>query len=192
MIKILENTLTVDDNRSKYEHYLREHISAVQQAYYDIFEDVILTESDLTVEDITKLEDNIRNHDNSKYYDEEFYPYLHWFYPEIETEKNRTEFDYACLHHYHHNPHHWNHWILNDDEDKDTDRVLDMPEIYVIEMLCDWQSFSKKNPESTAYQWWIDNQNKMKMTENTISLVNKYIKYCKEPLRSDYNDENNT
>lgn len=183
MIEILENTLTIDDNRSKYEHYLREHIGAVQQAYYDIFEDIVLTESDLTVEDITKLEYNIKNHDKSKYDDIEYYPYLYWFYPENDEEKNRTEFDHACLHHYHHNPHHWNHWILNDDVDKNYDRVLDMPEIYVIEMICDWHSFSKKNPESTAYQWWIDNQNKMKMTTNTINLVNKYIGCCKEPLR---------
>lgn len=183
MIKVLKTTFATKNKRIEYDRYLSNHISAVQQAYEEIFKELLLTESDLTVEDINKLEDNIKNHDNSKYYDEEYYPYLHWFYPENNEEKNRIEFDYACLHHYHNNPHHWNHWILNDDEDKNTDRVLDMPEIYVIEMLCDWSSFSKKNPESTAYKWWVDNQDKMKMTENTKTLVNKYIEYCKEPLK---------
>lgn len=183
MIKVLETTFATKNKRIEYDKYLSNHISAVQQAYEEIFKELLLTESDLTVEDITKLEDNIKNHDNSKYYDEEYYPYLHWFYPENNEEKNRIEFDYACLHHYHNNPHHWNHWILNDDEDKNTDRVLDMPEIYVIEMICDWMSFSKNNPESTAYKWWVDNQDKMKMTENTKALVNKYIEYCKEPLK---------
>ena len=57
-----------------------------------------------------------------------------------------------------------------------------MPENYVIEMLCDWMSFSLKNPESTAYNWWIDNQDKMVMSEGTKKLVNKYIEYFKNPL----------
>ena len=116
MIKVLETTFATKNKRTEYDKYLSNHISAVQQAYEEIFKELLLTESDLTVEDITKLEDNIKNHDNSKYHDEEYYPYLHWFYPENNEEKNRIEFDYACLHHYHNNPHHWNHWILNDDD----------------------------------------------------------------------------
>ena len=60
---------------------------------------------------------------------------------------------------------------------------LDIPEKYVIEMLSDWHSFSKKNPESTAYKWYNDNKDKMILSENTIKLIEKYIDLLKEPLK---------
>lgn len=180
------NTNTINNRRQQYDDYLTNHISGVKKAYEQIFQPILDTESDLTVEEISNLENNIDHHDASKYSDEEYIPYLDHFYPENGKKKvhgERARFDKACLHHYHHNPHHWNHWILNDDEDKDHNRVLDMDEIYVIEMICDWHSFSIKNPDSTAYNWWNKNRNKMDMSDNTIKLVEKWIQYAKEPIK---------
>lgn len=178
MIKIICEK--INNRRNEYEDYLTQHISAVQDVYKKLFKDLLLTESDLTIEELTQLEFNIENHDASKYTDEEFYPYLYWFYPSEAGIKSRESFDYACLHHYHYNPHHWNHWVLNDDENKNNDKVLDMPEIYVIEMLCDWSSFKSKNPESTAHFWYTNNKDKMNLTDNTRALIEKYLELCPE------------
>ena len=78
MIKILHER--VSNRRNEYEAYLKQHINGVKKAY-EQFKDVLLTESDLTVEDITMLDRQIELHDASKYEDEEFYPYLYHFYP---------------------------------------------------------------------------------------------------------------
>ena len=177
MIKILHER--VSNRREEYEVYLEQHIGGVKKAY-EQFKDVLLTESDLTVEDLTELDNQIETHDASKYEDEEFYPYLYHFYPSQAGADNEEAYDRAWNHHQKRNPHHWQYWILQ--KDSGAQVLLDMTENYVIEMICDWHSFSLKNPESTAYKWWTDNQDKMIMSEGTKELVNKYIKYFNEPL----------
>lgn len=179
---IVLSLLRNSERDNKYKEYLTSHINGVQQAYEECFKGKL--NDVLSEEEISNLENNIKNHDKSKYTESEWTPYIDFFYPEEgkTSEDARKEFDYACLHHYHHNPHHWNHWILNDDENKENDKVLDMDLIYIIEMLCDWHSFSLKNPESTAFSWWEKNKENMNMTDNTIELVNKYIQYVNKPL----------
>ena len=70
MIKILHER--VSNRRAEYEAYLEQHIGGVKKAY-EQFKDVLLTESDLTVEDVTNLDSQIEMHDASKYEDEEFF-----------------------------------------------------------------------------------------------------------------------
>ena len=185
MIRVLnENkkilTERVSNRRNEYEEYLEQHISGVKQAYEE-FKDKLLTETDLTVEELSDLDNQIAEHDASKYEDEEFYPYLYHFYPSDAAPDNKESYDAAWNHHQKHNPHHWQYWILY--KDSGSIVVLDMPEKYVIEMLSDWHSFSKKDPSSTAYSWWTNNREKMVMSDNTIALVEKYIEYFKEPLK---------
>lgn len=176
MIKILEDF----DRRDEYLEYIRDHISSVKRTWDEILYPTLLTDSDLTVEDFTKISVVVGNHDKSKYEDPEFLPYLHHFYPTKENPNNEVEFDLAWLHHQKVNPHHWQYWVLVRDGG---DLVpMDMPLEYVIEMLCDWHSFSKKNPESTAYRWYEDNQDKMILSDGTRDLIKKYIDYLKEPL----------
>ena len=64
---------------------------------------------------------------------------------------------------------------------------MDMPIIDVFEMLCDWHSFSLKNPESTAYSWYQSNKNKMILSDNTRKLVEKHIDLFKSPLSKEDN-----
>ena len=161
------------DRIDEYKEYLTTHISNVKKAY-EIIEDKLLSDSDLTAEELTQLNYNIKNHDKSKYEDVEFYPYLCNFYPSNKNKLNQNEYDYAWLHHQHLNPHHWQHWILREDENNI--KLLDMPDIYVIEMLCDWSSFQYNNPESTANKWYNDNKDKMLLSQNTIQLIEKYLK----------------
>lgn len=170
MIEILHER--VSNRREEYEAYLEQHISGVKKVYEKI-KDVLLTESDLTVEDLTALDNQIDLHDASKYEDEEFYPYLYHFYPSQAGANDEVAYDRAWNHHQKHNPHHWQYWILQ--KDSGARVLLDMPENYVIEMLCDWSSFQYKNPESTANNWYTNNKDKMLLSENTRKVVEKYL-----------------
>ena len=173
MVKILHER--VSNRRNEYEEYLKQHINGVQKAYALIKNNLKLSKVDLL-----ELDNIIKNHDMSKYEDEEFYPYLYHFYPSQAGVDIEEEYDKAWNHHQKHNPHHWQYWILQ--KDSGEQKILDMPEKYVIEMICDWHSFSIKNPKSTAYQWWVDNQHKLMLSDKTKNLVNNYIEYFKEPL----------
>lgn len=72
--------------------------------------------------------DLIKEHDESKFSEEEFEPYAQkWF----GDGKKTPEYKAAWEHHYLNNEHHPEYW---DGED--------MPYIYILEMICDWGSFS--------------------------------------------------
>ena len=72
--------------------------------------------------------DLIEEHDESKFSEEEFEPYAQkWF----GDKKKTREYELAWEHHYLNNEHHPEYW---DGED--------MPYIYILEMICDWGSFS--------------------------------------------------
>lgn len=171
MIKILHER--VSNRRNEYEEYLEQHIGGVKKAF-EQFKKHLLTETDLAIDEMEMLEEQIASHDASKYEDEEFYPYLYHFYPSQAGQDNKIAYDRAWNHHQKHNPHHWQYWILQKDSGEQV--LLDMPENYVIEMLCDWSSFQYKNPESTATKWYNDNKDKMLLSENTRSLIEKYLK----------------
>ena len=72
--------------------------------------------------------DLIKEHDESKFSEEEFEPYAQkWF----GDKKKTREYELAWKHHWLYNEHHPEHWLGED-----------MPYIYILEMLCDWGSFS--------------------------------------------------
>jgi hypothetical protein len=74
------------------------------------------------------FDDLIKEHDESKYSEEEFEPYAQkWF---GDGEKS-FEYEEAWKHHWLYNEHHPEHWLGED-----------MPYIYILEMICDWGSFS--------------------------------------------------
>ena len=75
-------------------------------------------------------------HDWSKFTPAEWFPYVRSFYGGERTPAVRLAFDAAWLHHQHRNPHHWQHWLLRED-DGDT-KALRMPEPLVREMVADW------------------------------------------------------
>lgn len=169
----------------QYIQYLNEHRDNTYKAFLSI-RDILLTNANEAI-NISDMDQQLRNHDLSKQSDEEWAPYRNYFYPTSSNPKDDAAFDRAWLHHQYHNPHHWQHWVLL--RDSGELEPLDMPENYVIEMCCDWHSFSAKNPKSTAYQWYQDNKSKMKLSDNTTALVEKYIEYFKESLNSGGNEK---
>ena len=116
---------------TKYNEYLSEHLANVRKAYFWLKDHAIIDLKEFESYFLKQL--NI--HDLSKYSQEEYYAYDSYFYG-AETEKVKKDFDYAWLHHIHQNPHHWQHWVLvNDDEGI---YALEMPKEFVYEMICDW------------------------------------------------------
>ena len=96
-----------------------------------------------------ELLENVQAHDASKNSPEEYEAYDNYFYSEKKTKEIEEAFDYAWLHHIHYNPHHWQYWILKEDdsvvsENNMTVKCLDIPDNYLLEMIADWWSFSWK------------------------------------------------
>lgn len=57
-------------------------------------------------------------------------------------DKDTSELDFknAWLHHQHHNKHHWNYWVV----DQVKREAIPMPRKYLLEMICDYRSLSRK------------------------------------------------
>src|SRR5271157_5726891 len=77
-------------------------------------------------------------HDWSKFMPCEWFPYTDFFYgvkPTNDTwaQWKKDRFDDAWLHHIHFNPHHWQHWILRNDDG--SSRTLYIPPKIVREMV---------------------------------------------------------
>ena len=124
------------------------------------------------------------NHDKSKFSEEEYAPYDDYFYGE-KTEAVEKAFNYAWLHHIHHNPHHWQYWVLqNDDEPEET---LEMPYEYVVEMICDWWSFSFAKGNPMEIFDWYEQHKHMKLHDNTRKLVEDFLKRIREELEKEDN-----
>lgn len=76
-------------------------------------------------------------HDWSKLTPAEWGPYVQSFYGgQGRTPAVRAAFDVAWLHHQHRNAHHWQHWLLREDDGSTV--ALEMPYKLVREMVADW------------------------------------------------------
>ncbi|KKI91193.1 hypothetical protein WQ54_16290 [Bacillus sp. SA1-12] len=80
-------------------------------------------------------------HDWSKFSPKEFFPYAKkFFYTGEKSAEDELKWKHAWLHHQHKNKHHWEYWVV----DPNNKQALPMPRKYMIEMVCDWRSFSRK------------------------------------------------
>ena len=76
-------------------------------------------------------------HDLSKFRSSEFIPYARYFYGTQPVSPVKQEaFDKAWLLHQHRNAHHWQHWVLR--EDDGGTKLVEMPDAYLREMVSDW------------------------------------------------------
>ena len=164
--------------QNEYQQYLLNHIGGVKRAWNEILLPALLTESDITVEDLTLCAQRVEKHDESKYCSDEFDAYCNHFYPSENNKKDSKAFDEAWLLHQKRNPHHWQYWILIRDEGELV--PMDMPFEYVCEMLCDWSSFHYVNPESTANNWYNKNKKNMILSDGTRKLVELLLSIAPE------------
>lgn len=121
-------------------------------------------------------------HDWSKLTLAEWGPYVRTFYASHKARDG--EFDKAWLHHQHRNPHHWQHWLLQ--EDDGALKTLPMPEKLVREMVADWMGAGRAiTGEWGATDWYIANFSKIKLAAETRERVHELlgIKTHDYPLR---------
>jgi hypothetical protein len=161
---------------TKYNNYIIEHVDNVKNAYFWLRDHNIIDLKEASAEFLEQL--NL--HDLSKYSSEEYSAYDDYFYG-TKTEKVKKDFDYAWLHHIHENPHHWQHWVLaNDDEGS---YALEMPKEFVYEMICDWWSFSHKTGNLyEIFDWYKAHTKKMILHEKTKKLVEEILDKIKKEL----------
>ena len=126
ILQALDNiTEGLDDYQTEYKDYVEAHKERVTK-----FADWLLENCPDLFEgvDTEVFKDLIKEHDESKFSEEEFEPYAQkWFGNGEET----FEYEEAWKHHWMTNEHHPEYWLGED-----------IPYIYILEMLCDWGSFS--------------------------------------------------
>lgn len=126
-------------------------------------------------------------HDWTKFTPTEWSPYVHSFYNADGSKKNpKTEnttlevsklgdaFRAAWNSHQKHNPHHWQYWVLINDEDGIM--PLEMPETYLREMLADWEGAGKAiTGKADPAGWYRRNKEKFIMHDKTRELVERLL-----------------
>jgi hypothetical protein len=132
-------------------------------------------------------------HDISKLFPSEWIPYSNFFYgKKPSTIRDKTgyykptdtgdkAFDFAWLLHQKRNKHHWQWWVLAEDEGGI--KVFKMEEPYFTEMICDWIGAGKAqgyfSPEDDVYfetrSWWNANKHKMVFHEETRNEIEKLL-----------------
>ena len=132
-------------------------------------------------------------HDLSKFYPSEWGPYVEFFEgwwranqknkdlsPEgktrqkVEERRARKAFDVAFHHHIHRNPHHPEYWIRRKQDG--TYEPLEIPDIYVREMVADWFGASRAySGKDTCFDWYWANREKIVLHPSTRLLVETLI-----------------
>lgn len=115
-------------------------------------------------------------HDLSKLRPSEWLPYMDTFYKEDGSSRySPTEsFDYAWNDHQKRNKHHYQYWVLLKDDGNEL--VLDMPHIYVMEMVADWAGAGRAiNGEWEVVDWYEKNASKIKISTMTRIRVTKLL-----------------
>lgn len=154
----------------EYDNYLTEHKGNVARGFHWIQEH--LPEL-IPAEDGIDYEHQIRfAHDKSKNESDEYDAYDAYFYGRNRSFQVVQDFNYAWLNHIHRNPHHWQHWILLNDEPNDGEIILDIPYRYILEMICDWWTFSwAKGDLTEIFNWYDQHKSYMKLSEKTRKTV---------------------
>lgn len=115
---------------------------------------------------------DIKEHDASKNSVIEYDAYDAHFYGNNKSYAVVQGFKYAWLHHIHHNPHHWDYWVLLNDDVSDGETALEMPMGFVVEMICDWWAFSWKNGDLTEiFSWYEEHKEYIRLHPKTKKIV---------------------
>lgn len=173
-----------------YDVYLATHIRDVKRSYEWCIKYGILNGLDVN---LGVLENRIDTHDTSKFHTAEYEAYDAYFYPSEDDSANDVDgtFNKAWLGHIHKNDHHWQHWVLlNDDPVGDEYEALEMPNEAVVEMFCDWFSFNGKNGnDRSIFDWYAEHKHIMKLHPSSRDLIELLL--AKVKLEMDNFDRRN-
>ena len=126
-------------------------------------------------------------HDLSKFLPTEFIPYANYFYGDYGVNnkcpakwlspivmKVSSSFAYAWLLHQKRNPHHWQYWILHNDDG--STQVLEVPTKYLIEMLADWIGAGLAiTGRRDIVDWYEKNKKKIRLHPYSREQIKNWI-----------------
>lgn len=156
-----------------YDQYLAEHIGNVNKGLNWMLDNLGLKEEKTALEEAMVGFD----HDESKYSTEEYDAYDQYFYGGNRSYKVVQDFNYAWLHHIHNNLHHWQYWVLLEDDPESgmPYKALEIPMPYIFEMIADWWSFSWKSGNLfEIFNWYADHRSKQIINPKSKEIV-EYI-----------------
>lgn len=125
---------------------------------------------------------NLVLHDWDKFLPRMIYSYANYFYGDkkISTENGyfhkpgeNDVFDLNWLKHIHLNKHHWQHWILQNDEDGK--KVLCMPINDTLEMLADWYGAAMAQNNPDVKKWYLKHYHNIILHSKTRNFVNEFL-----------------
>ena len=166
------------DYQEDYKKYIEEHKERVSQ-YADWLKENLPELFDSV--DVDAFDEVIAEHDESKYSEEEFEPYAQKFYKQDEFGKPLEYipgWDEAWKHHWMNNEHHPEYWLGKD-----------MPYIYILEMLCDWGSFSivKGNLMELIDYYYSEarNDEEKNLSDNTKEIIEEILSKIENIIKGD-------
>lgn len=167
---------------NQYDSYLEQHKANVKKGFEWIREHI----PDVLQGDFDYEWQICLNHDHSKTEPDEYEAYDAYFYGGNRSFDVVKNFNRAWLLHIHRNPHHWQHWVLINDEPNEGEIVIQMPINYIIEMICDWWAFSwSKGDLTEIFSWYEERKDYIKMHKNTRKTVEDIFAKIKEALNND-------
>ena len=107
-------------------------------------------------------------HDLSKFRLRELVPYTNYFYGD-----GHDDFKRAWLEHIHSNPHHWQYWVLNMDDEQTI--LLPVPKKYLKEMLADWIGVGRALKTKGVLDWYAKNRCVVKLHEDARKWIEEQI-----------------
>lgn len=152
----------------EYDLYLRKHKANVKKGY-----DWLRTNMPYLFEGKPDCGWQVEfNHDQSKSNPDEYEAYDAYFYGGNRSYAVVEAFRRAWLLHIHRNPHHWQHWVLINDDPNEGEVLLEMPYNDIIEMICDWWAFSwEKGDLSEIFSWYDEHSAYMRLAPKTRQTV---------------------
>lgn len=163
----------------QYDQYLAQHRSNVKRGY------------DWLCENLPNVVKDTLNagwqtgfaHDQSKDEPDEYNAYDAYFYGNNRSYEVVENYQKAWLLHIHRNPHHWQYWVLINDDPKEGEIVLEMPYDYIIEMICDWWAFSWAQEKlDKIFNWYEEHSKYMKLAPDTRKTVEDILNKIKAKL----------
>jgi len=148
----------------EYIDYIEEHYRNVQKSWIMVkarCEDMFfMNDKDI----LSVLNEEIKNHDISKFGMEEFVQYRKFFFPVNDEEKKGADdnFNSAWNHHKRNNPHHWEVWTKIHNRN--------YQEICLIHNIVDWMAMGMKFKD-TAKSYYENNKDHIKLPDWAIKIM---------------------
>ena len=166
----------------QYEQYLNQHKENVKKGFYWIRDNI-----PELIKPGYDLEHQICFvHDSSKTEQDEYGAYDAYFYGGNKSFSVVQNFNKAWLLHIHRNPHHWQYWVLINDNQDEGEILIEMPYNYILEMICDWWSFSwAKGNLNDIFYWYEEHKNHIKLHPNARKKVETILDLMKTKLEEE-------